>query len=121
VTQTGTTASLLIDSVCVHVTFEQREPNVWIVAFDVEEHEIEQAFTLALHLFDGVMLAVREFIERGDPATIVFPDIQQKGLADAYEVYLLREENHLARLGYNVEVPDRIGRLTELRLRRMGV
>ena len=120
-TQAGTTASFLIDSVCVNVTFEQREPNVWIVAFDAEAHEIEQAFTLALHLFDGVMLAVCEFIERGDPASVVFPDVQQKGLADAYEVYLLREEAHLARLGYTVEVPERIGRLTELRLRRMSL
>jgi hypothetical protein len=119
-TQTGTSASFSIDSVCVHVVFEQHEPDVWIVSFDAEEHELEQAFTLALHIFDGVMIAVREFLESREPNTLVFPTTQQKGLADAYEVYLQREERHLEMIGYKLEMPKPMERVIEFRLRRMA-
>ena len=116
--QTGIIASFSIESVAVQVTFEQAEAGVWTVSFAILEPEGEQTLTLAFHIFNGVMVAIREFLELRDPIALVL-HAHDEGLADAYDVYLQREQSQLAVVGYQVETPERMMPLTEFRLRRV--
>ena len=116
--QTGIMASFSIESVAVQVTFEQAEAGVWTVSFATLEAEGEQTLTLAFHIFNGVMVAIQEFLTLRDPIALVL-HAHDEGLADAYDVYLQREQSRLAVVGYQVETPEGMTPLTEFRLRRV--
>ena len=116
--QTGTTASFSIESLIVQINFEQRKPGAWIVSFTMLEDESQQALTLATDIFSGVMAAVQEFLDLREPDLLIFPASQREGLADAYEVYLQREEREFKRRGYRIELPERAGPIIEFRLQR---
>src|SRR5690348_6909986 len=74
--QTGTTASFSVESVTVDVNFERREPAVWFVSFTTPESECQQALLLVVHIFNGVMAAVHEFLKLWEPNILVFPASQ---------------------------------------------
>jgi len=57
---------------------------------------------VAFQIYDGVMQAVYEFLEREQPDVVTLV-ARGDGLKQAYSVYLDREHAALAALGYRVD------------------
>ncbi len=92
-------AKLQTNEVSVEVSFEERADD-WTVSFAVLQPS--QAVYTAFHIFNGVFQAVVEFIETRQPDVLVFVT-KKKGLADIYNLYLRRENERIAKLGYRLE------------------
>ncbi len=109
-------AKFQTNEVNVEVLFEERASD-WTVSFDVLEPS--QAVYTAFHIFNGVFQAVEEFIETRQPNVIVFVT-KKKGLADIYDLYLRRENERIAKLGYRLEPVSEIDPYREYTLVRVN-
>lgn len=116
---TKATASFVLDSVGVVVSFEQRESGkAWHVVFEAQKGETTEAVYSAFAIFNGVFQAVEEFIEVRQPDMLVFATKRDE-LANIYRTYLRRESRTIESLGYALEGPHRVEPFTEFALRRV--
>jgi hypothetical protein len=113
------TASFVVDSVKVVVSFVQRDANEpWHVAFEVDKGERTEIAHTAFALFNGVFQAVEDFVGVREPETLVFAT-KKDSLVGIYQTYLRRESATLESLGYRLDGPLHIEPYTEFVLRRV--
>jgi hypothetical protein len=113
------TASFVVDSVNVVVSFERREgTGPWYVAFEVDRGERTAIAHSAFAIFNGVLQVTEEFLAVREPEIVVFATKRDE-LAGIYQTYLRREAQTIAKLGYKLEGPLRVDPYTEFVLRRM--
>ena len=108
-------AHFRLNDIEVEVRFEER--GQWTVSFEVLQGSSSQTAYTAFHIFNGVFQAVEEFLETRNPDILVFATKRQE-LADIYELYLRREQDRIAAIGYRLEPVSRVDPYREYTLRR---
>jgi hypothetical protein len=106
-------------AVTVEVSFERREPDgPWHAGFRVISRNPAESTIKAFRIFNGVLQAVREFIETRQPELLIIT-AKDPDLADVYAAYLRRESERIVQLGYAIDGPVRVDPYTEFILRRI--
>lgn len=109
-------ASFLFSGETVRTTFTETSTGEWRAAFEVTPGQRTATdaagLSLSLRILGGVFQSVREFLEVRQPSRLVFAS-KTESLGDLYETYLARQDNALARQGYEAHSPIRSSPLTE--------
>ena len=101
---TGAQASFTLGDDRVTITFAEKSPGEWRVAFAVAssaQFTSEKARS-SIRIFSGVFQAVEEFLTVRQPERLVFAS-KEEGLGRLYEAYLSRQDTALNTLGYRSE------------------
>ena len=110
-------AQFAVEDLLIQVQFEERAPGEWTISFELLTTPKSMAY-LAFHMFNGVFQAVEEFISVRNPDALVFVT-KRPDLAHIYEVFLRREQDRIAELGYKLRDRQKVEPFIEYVLERV--